>query len=557
MSLTNITVRIGGQAPMTCAPGTAVGTLAGKTAADGLPFIAALVNNDVCSMSYPLTVNADVRFLTMADPHGWRIYRNSLCFLLAKVVNELHPKAQFSIEHSLGVGLYCSFNASTTNGNGIGRDAVAAIERRMKDLVEHDVPIHRHKMAYMDAVRAFKDSGQMDKLNILKFRNPPRIVIHECERFVDFAHGPLAPGTGSLRQFALVPYPPGFVLQFAPREAPGTVAPFEDQPHLFRILQEHKEWGRILGVTTVGRLNEIISDGKFEEFVQTAEALHEKKVAGIADQIAEKRKSVRCILIAGPSSAGKTTFAKRLSVQLLVNGLRPVVISTDDYFVGEQKNPRDEEGKLDYEHLEAVDIALFNKHLLSLIRGATIERPTFNFTTKEPEYRGNTLKLDEDQVLIIEGIHGLNPKLTHMVPAKNKFKVYISALTQLNVDANNRISTTDNRLMRRMVRDHRFRGHSALETLRMWPSVRRGEKRWIFPFQREADATFNSALDYELAVLKPLVEPLLMQIKPDVAEYAESRRLTEFLLNFLPAPSRVVPGTSILREYIGGSTFHY
>ena len=454
-------------------------------------------------------------------------------------------------------GIYCSLQKDNDPNFPITNDILTSIKQNMENLINRNVPILRHKISYTDAVKVFQNAGQYDKLNIIKFRNPPRIVIHECEGFFDFAHGPLAPSTGLLSKFTLIPYSPGFVIQFATRESPEEVALFEDQPHLFKIFQEHKEWGKILGVTTVGKLNEIIAEGQFDNIVQIAEALHEKKIAKIADQIAENRRKIKCILIAGPSASGKTTFAKRLSIQLLVNGLRPLIISTDDYFVGEEQNPKDEFGNPDYEHIEAVDIELFNRDIMKLIKGETIEKPNYNFLTKKREYHGEKITMTEDNILIIEGIHGLNPRLTYLIPPENKFKIYVSALTQLNVDANNRISTTDNRLMRRMIRDYKFRGHSSLLTLQMWPAVRRGEKKWIFPFQKEADATFNSALDYELAVLKPLVEPLLMQIKPDMPAYAESRRLTEFLLNFLPAQTKAIPPTSILREYIGGSLFHY
>jgi len=537
--------------------GTIVGTLAdGDTAPDGLPYIAARVNNDVSSLSYPLTVNCRVEFLTMADPHGWRIYRRSLCFLLAKTVRELCPEAEFAVEHSFGPGLYCTLNS---NGDGprIPDEEVAALETRMRELVAQDLPILRHKMSYADTVEQFKRESQRNKLNLLKYRNPPRVVVHWCDGFSDLAHGPLAPSTGVLKWFKLLPYEDGTVLHLPDRFDPTNVRPFEDQPHLFHIFQEHKEWGRILGVDTVGALNEINAGGGMPDFIRTAEALHEKKLSRIADLLADRHKAIRAVLLAGPSCAGKTTFAKRLTTHCRVNGLRLVTLATDDYFVGEARNPVDEDGNPDYEHVEAVDIDLFNEQLLQLIEGEEVELPRFNFTTKQREYRGERLRIEEDQIIVVEGIHGLNPRLTHMVAPERKFRIYINALTQLNLDTNNRVSTTDNRLMRRMVRDHNYRGHSALETLRLWPSVRRGEKRWIFPYQREADVTFNSALDYELAVLKPLVEPLLLEVKPYDREYAESRRLSEFLLNFLGTPGRHVPNHSILREYIGGSTFRY
>jgi len=541
-----------------CPAGIQVGSLTASPIADsGLPYIAALVNNDLCSLSYPLTVNSEVKFLTMADSHGWRVYRCSLCFLLAKTIKELYPEARFSVEHSFGSGLYCSFYQGPSDGNGIACEQMDRIESRMRELVKQNIPIERRKISFTDAVRQFEKSEQKDKLNLLKYRNPPRVVIHWCGDFSDLAHGPLVPKTGVLTHFKLIHYEPGFVLHLPDRSKPREIPPFEDQPHLFRIFQEHKEWGRILGVNTVGRLNEIIANGEIEDLIRTTEALHEKKLAQIADQISEARDKIKLILIAGPSCAGKTTFGKRLSIHLTVNGLRPIMISTDNYFVGPEETPRDENGNFDYEHIEAVDLELFNEHLLKLIEGKEIELPHFNFEAKQREYRGDKLRMDVNQMIMIEGIHGLNPRLTRMIPPEREFKIYVNALTQLNVDANNRISTTDNRLMRRMVRDRKFRGHSALATLRFWASVRRGEKTWVFPFQRQANATFNSALDYELAVLKPLVEPLLMQIKPADTEYVEARRLSEFLLNFLGISDRPVPRSSILREYIGGSSFHY
>lgn len=522
---------------------------------NGAP-IAALVDNDLVSLSYPITVNGSVDFLTMTDPHGWRVYRNSLCFLLGKAVHDLYPKAQFSIEHSFGLGLYCSFYEEPDDA-GITAAQISKIYDRMQELVSSALPIERHKVAYSDAVDAFSSAGQQDKLSLLSHRNSPHVVLHWCDGFSDIAHGPLVINTAALSKFKLIPYEPGFVLHLPSRSDPETIPAFEDQPHLFSIFQEHKQWGRILGVNTTGRLNEIVENGEIGEFIRINEALHEKKIAVIADQIADARDNVRIVLIAGPSSAGKTTFAKRLTTQLRVNGIRAVTLGTDDYFVGAEHNPLDSEGNPDFEHIEAVDIELFNKHLLELVEGKTVDVPTFNFEAKRREFNGKQLSIDKDQVVIIEGIHGLNPRLTEFVPENVEFRIYISALTQLSLDSNNRISTTDNRLMRRIVRDHHFRGHSAHFSLKLWPSVRKGEKKWIFPFQKQADATFNSALDYELAVLKTFVEPLLEQIKPDQPEYAEARRLSEFLLNFRSASPIDVPANSILREYIGGSDFRY
>lgn len=551
-----IRITLEGGTRLQCRPHTPTGTLLTKPRDErGLPFIGARVNNDIVSLTYPLEVNAEVHFLTMTDPQGMRIYRNSLSFLLAKTAIELFPEGRFSIEHSLGTGLFCRFEDA--RGAALSPRQVTALEAAMRKIVARNLPIRRRKLSFADALKRFQKAGLQDKVNLLRFRNPPKIVIYECEGYADMAHGPLTPGTGALDCFKLIHYPPGLVLQLPSCEAPRRVTPFLDQPHLFQIFNEHKTWGRILGVTNVGRLNELIMNGNVREFMRIEEAFHEKKIARIADRISERRRQVRLILMAGPSSSGKTTFAKRLAVQLEVNGLRPIMISMDNYYVDDADTPRDAVGGPDYEHIKAVDVELFNQQLLKLFAGKTVELPRFNFERKRRERRGTSLRLEPGQIVIVEGIHGLNPQLTHLIPARQKFRIYISALTQLAVDASNRISTTDNRLMRRLVRDHAYRGNSSLATLRMWPSVRRGEKTWIFPFQAQADATFNSALDYELAVLKPLLEPLLMEIKPADPEYAEARRLQEFLLNFLAILKYDVPPTSILREFIGASSFKY
>lgn len=540
-----------------CAAQTSVSELIQSVglSAGELPFLGALVNNDVVSLTYPLEVDCELIPLTIANPHGWRIYRRSLAFVLARAVDELFPEARFSIEHSLGSGLYCNFDL---NGEtGITEQQLAAIEERLGELVSRRVPIVRRKISFAEAIGRFEQQKQWDKYNLLRFRNPPKVVVYSCENFTDLAHGPLAPDTGVLTPYRIIPYPPGFVIQFPEREQAPYMAPFERQPHLFEIFREHKEWGRILNVQTVGQLNEIVANGQVSEFIRISEAYHEKKIARLADVIAERRDRMKWICIAGPSSSGKTTFSKRLSVQLRVNGLRPVMISVDDYFVDRSDTPRDGDGQYDFEHIETIDLALLNDHLQRLDQGEEVELPRFSFETGTRVYKGNKLQIAPDQMVIIEGIHALNPRLTEAIPVAHKFKVYISALTQLNLDLNNRIPTTDNRLVRRMVRDHQFRGNSALGTLQMWPSVRRGEKKWIFPFQKEADAAFNSALDYEVAALKTLAEPLLREVKPYHPQYAEARRLLDFLEIFLSIPIDQIPPTSILREFIGKSSFRY
>ncbi len=542
---------------VTCDPQTTAGELFEQVAltTEGLPLLGALVNNDVVSLTYPLEVDCSLAPLTMADPHGWRLYRRSLAFVLAKAVADVFPEARFSIEHSLGSGLYCSFEM---NGQTeITSDQLAAIDEQLVEVVRKDIPIKRRKISFNEAVARFEKEKQWDKYNLLRFRNPPKVVVYSCESFADLAHGPLASSTGTLPYFNIISYPPGFVIQFPERETAPHMPPFERQPHLFQIFQEHKEWGRILNVQTVGQLNEIIAKREIGDFIKIAEAFHEKKIAHLADQVASQRDHVKWVCIAGPSSSGKTTFSKRLAVQLRVNGLRPVTISVDDYFVDRTQTPKDESGQPDFEHIETIDLALLNEHLQLLDNGEEVELPRFNFEHGAREYKGHKLKIEPDQMVIVEGIHALNPRLTEMVPPEHKFKIYISALTQLNLDANNRISTTDNRLVRRMVRDHQFRGNSALGTLQMWPSVRRGEKKWIFPFQKEADAAFNSALDYELAALKTLAEPLLREVKPYHPQYAEARRMLDFLECFLNIPIDQIPQTSILREFMGKSSFRY
>ncbi len=527
--------------------------------ANGLPTIAALVNNDVTSLSYLIEMDCTVCPLTRTNPEGVHVYQRSLTFLLAKTVKELYPAASFAVDYAMGNALYCSFDPKGESDHGTGAlpEHVDALRARMRESVAANLPIERRKVSFADAIARFNAAGQTDKLNLLKFRNPPRITLHGCGGFYDLAQGPLVPATGVLTCFELGHYPPGLILQLPLPGQPDQVAPFKDQPHLFQIFREHKAWGRILGVSTVGRLNEIIVNSDISDFIKVSEALHEKKVATIADEIKRRRPETRAVLVAGPSSAGKTTFAKRLGIQLRVNALQVSTISLDNYFFDLARTPRQPDGQPDFEHIDALDLTLFNRDLSRLVAGEEVELPVFDFNTKQRTYRGDRIRLGPDSILIIEGIHGLNPRLTEQVAERNKFRVYVSALTQLSIDGNNRIPTTDNRLIRRMVRDRKYRGHAAQKTLSMWPSVRRGEERWIFPFQDQADAIFNSALDYELAVLKPIAEPLLMEVKPSDREYAEARRLTAFLLNFIGIPDREVPSTSMLREYIGRSSFRY
>jgi uridine kinase len=555
-NLNTITVTLDDGSQIRCATGTLVrDILPQHRSTEGIEYVGALVNNDAVSLSYPVEVDSSVKLLTRADSQGFQIYYRSACFLLAKTMKELFPDARFAVQHSLGTGFFCSFEM---NGHaGISEEQLQNIDRQMRATVERDVPIERRKVSFTEAIRRFEQEKQLDKYNLLRFSNPPKVATCWCENFSDLDHGPLAASTGGLTTFKLLPYPPGFVLQIPTQDKPKELPPFEPQPQLFQIFQEHKEWGRILGVNTVGRLNEIIANREIGDFIKIAEAFHEKKIAQIADHIHKHRDHIKWVLIAGPSSSGKTTFAKRLAVQSRVNGLRPVTISVDNYFVNREQTPLDETGKPDFENIETVDLPLFNEHLMRLDKGEEVEIPAFDFEKGCRGEHREKLRIEADKIVLVEGIHGLNPRLTESLPASHKLRIYISALTQLNLDSNNRISTTDNRLVRRMVRDNNFRGNSALATLNMWPSVRRGEKTWIFPFQQEADIAFNSALDYELAVLKPFVEPLLVEIKPYHPQYAEARRLLEFLSSFLAVSDQLVPATSILREFIGRSSFRY
>lgn len=539
-----------------CPTNTLVGhLLRRKQDEHGRRYIGALVNNQVVTLEFVLEVDSDVKFLTFADPCGWRVYRDTACFLLGLVVGELFPTARFAIEHSQGTGFFCDFQLGEQPG--ITPEQLAAINARLRELVAADLVIDRRKITFADAVMMFEAQPRKDKFNLLRFRNPSKVVVYTCNGYTDLSHGPLANATGALTHFELLVLEKGFVIQFPERGIPPRIPPLRVQPRFFSVLCSRKDWGRKVGVESVGDLNSLVEANEIGDFIKIAEAYHEKKVARLADTLAERQALTKMVLIAGPSSSGKTTFAKRLSVQLRANGITPVTISVDNYFVDREHTPKDANGENDYEHIEAIDLKAFNADLQTLDQGGEISVPTFNFEKGKREYKGEKMRLQRGQMIILEGIHCLNPRLTSVVPAEHKYRIYISALTQLNIHPTHRISTTDNRLVRRMVRDHQFRGHSALKTFTMWPSVRRGEKQWIFPFQEEADIVFNSALDYELAVLKPFAEPLLSEVKPFHPQYAEARRLQEFLKNFLVIPADLVPPTSILREFIGKSGFRY
>jgi uridine kinase len=549
------------QITVTYANGAQVAYAAGAKAQDVIgqmgplewPLAAVLVNNELRALDAELLTDCAVEPVTIASTQGAATYRRSLCFLLAIAARELHPGRRLVAGMAIGTGFYHFFD----DDKPTGEDEVEKLAARMRELVENDSPISVERRTWAYAVEYFRKSSQPDTLLLLEHHNDAVIPLNECAGFRDLHVAPLVPSTGVLKTFELLPYHGGLLLRYPHKEAPDQLTPFEDDPVLYSIAKETRERSRVLGVASVGALNKVNGSKGIKDYIQVAEALQNKKIAGIADQVASRAKEVKVVLIAGPSSSGKTTTCKKLAIQLKVMGFDPVAISLDDYFVDRTRTPKDENGEYDFECLEALDVEYLNEQLVALFDGGEIELPLFDFKTGTRKASGKKLRMGERSLLVMEGIHGLNDKLTPRIPRESKFKVYVSALTQLNLDDHNRVSTTDNRLLRRMVRDYNFRGHSAQDTLKMWPSVGRGERRHIFPFQNSADAAFNSALDYELGVLKIYAEPLLRTVKPTMEEYSEARRLQGFLDAFTPIPSQSVPRDSILREFIGDSDFKY
>lgn len=513
--------------------------------------VAAIVNNRLSDLTDTIEENSRIRYLTINDEVGNRIYRRSLYLVMTKAIQELYPGSRLLIEHSLSNGIYCELKKDRPLSS---RD-LAMIKEKMMEYVNRDVPIRKLVKSKSELMEIYKKQGYLDKVEMLGFLERDEYTVYELEGNFDYYFYNLVPRTGILDRFDLHLQMPGFILLHPKRGKPYEVPEYVEQEKLAEAFHEFERWGEIIGVATVSDLNKIIKKGKFKDLVNIMEALHEKKIARIADQIAEEKDKNKIILIAGPSSSGKTTFAKRLSIQLRVNGINPVSISTDDYFVDREKTPRDENGEYDFESIEAIDLELLNEDLLALLQGEKVEIPTFNFLTGRREYRGNYIQVDREHPIIIEGIHSLNDRLTEFIPENNKFKIYISALTQINIDRHNRIPTTDNRLLRRMVRDNFFRNRSAASTLEWWPAVRKGEEMNIFPFQENADVMFNSGIVYELAILKKYATPLLKQITPEDEYYYQAERLLELLDCFLPMDEDAVPGNSILREFIGGSIF--
>jgi uridine kinase len=478
-----------------------------------------------------------------------RIYRRSLAFLMVTVAEELFPDAQVVIDYALNFGgFYCEVRGRAP----FTSEELARVERGMRELVDADIPIGKKRVPLDEALAYFESKDCTDKITLLKARKKDYLTLYTLAGAKDYYHGYMVPSTGYLQKFALQPYGPGFVLQYPRRELPNVIQEPVEYPKLVTVFNEHREWMDVMGIPDVGALNVANEAGRMREVILVSEALHEQRIARIASDIAEQHPYVRLVLIAGPSSSGKTTFSKRLSIQLLAHGIRPTTLALDDFFVSREDTPRDESGDYDFESLYALDLPLFNDVLLRLLDGQDVTLPRFNFITGSRE-EGETIRISQDHVLIVEGIHGMNPELVRDIPPQLIYRVYVSALTQLNIDQHNRVPTTDTRLLRRIVRDATYRGYSATNTIMRWESVRRGEKRWIFPFQEHADVMFNSALVYELAVLKPFAEPLLLQVKSRTPEHIEAKRLLSFLEWFVPITPDLIPDNSILREFVGGS----
>lgn len=520
------------------------------------PFLAAYVNNRIKELNYRIYKPVTVRFIDITSFEGIRVYQRTISFILQKAVRELFPDRTLYIRHSLGAsGFYCEIS-----GFGpIPAEHLDAIKARMRGIIDRNLPIQGVKMLTDTARKIYEGFGMTDKIALLDSR--PRLYskIYTIDSLPGYFYGALTPSTGYTPQFDLHSYYNGFFIALPLRTDPTRLHQSVHQEKMFDVFHQYQSWVEIMGVPTVGQLNSKVLAGDASELIKIAEAFHENKLAQVAGCVAEanRERGVRLVLISGPSSSGKTTFAKRLGVQLRVLGLNPVLISLDDYFVDREKTPRDENGEYDYEALEAIDLEQFNDHLKRLERGESVDIPRYDFISGTRQWHDNPLQLDERSVLIVEGIHGLNPALTPGVPEYRKFKIYVSCFTSVALDNVSRIATSDNRLLRRLTRDYRTRGNDALSTLARWESVRRGEEKHIFPYQENADVMFNSSLFYEISVLRRFAEPILREVPDTVPEYGEAKRMLKFLDNFIPISPEEIPPTSLLREFIGGSSFKY
>lgn len=514
--------------------------------------VCARVNNKVQGMHYRLYNDKDVEFLDMRSGSGSRTYTRTLFFICCKAINDLYGNVEVRIDIPVSKGYY----VHVKQGRDITADDVARIRCRMQEIIDADTPIRRRMVTAEEAIRLFSEKGDMSKVKLLKGQGKLYTVYYQIDDFIDYFYGALLTSTSEVYLFDLVAYSDGMLLRVPSREDPGQLCPMPRQQKMFDVFKEHHEWQNIIGLRTVGDLNDAVDKGFATDIINVNEALQEKKIARIADQIAA-RHDVKLVLLAGPSSSGKTTTCKRLSIQLLTCGLKPLQISLDDYFIDRDKTPLDANGEYDYESIHALNIALINEQFNALFKGEEIELPRYNFQAGKSEKSGKRLKLAPNDIVVVEGIHALNPELTAQIPEQQKFRVYVSALTTILLDEHNYIPTTDNRLLRRIIRDYKYRGVSAQESIHRWPSVRAGEERWIFPYQENADAMFNSAMLYELAVIKQQAEPLLEQVPENCEEYAEAHRLLKFLRYFHAISYRQLAPTSLLREFLGGSSFKY
>lgn len=515
--------------------------------------ILAFVNNKLRELFKRVTNNSTIRFVTVEEDAGGKTYMRGMILVMLKAFYAEFGSENIekvSVEYSLGNGLFCDYIGKEL----ITKERIQAVKARMQDIIAKDIPFKKRSIGTDDAIELFRQYKMYDKEKLFRYRRVSKANIYNLDGFEDYYYGYMPPSSGMLKYFDLMVYNNGFLLLLPNKKKPTIVEPFVPQPMLYQTLREANQWAKMLDIPNVGELNDVIAQGKMNDLILVQEALQEKKISDIADTI-KQAGGKKFIMIAGPSSSGKTTFSYRLSIQLKAHGLKPHPIAVDNYFVDREKTPKDEQGNYNFEILDAIDIEQFNKDMTDLLNGKTVDIPYFNFVTGKREYKGNYLTLGPEDILVIEGIHGLNDALSYSLPRESKFKIYISALTQLNIDEHNRIPTTDGRLIRRMVRDSRTRGASAQKTIAMWPSVRRGEDENIFPFQEDADVMFNSALIYELAVLKQYAEPILFGIDRNCEEYIEAKRLLKFLDYFIGTPSEAIPQNSILKEFVGGSCF--
>ena len=514
--------------------------------------VSAKVNNKVEGLHYRVYHNKDVEYLDLHTQSGIRTYTRSLFLVLCKAVHDLYSRSEVIIDIPVSNGYYCNLKL----GHAITAEDVNRIRTRMQEIVNAHLPIQRFETTTEEAIDMFSKLGDEQKAKLLKSSGTLYTVYYVLDDYKDYYYGSMLTNTSQLYLFGLEPYFDGVLLRIPSVQDPSQLGALIRQDKMFEVFKEHHRWQSLLGIKTVGDFNEAVGNGEATNLINVSEALQEKKISQIADKIAAK-KDIKVVLIAGPSSSGKTTFCKRLSVQLLASGVKPVQISLDDYFVNREETPKDEQGEYDYESIYALNIPLINEQFNALFNGQEVELPKYNFQTGSSEKSGNKLHLEENNVLVVEGIHALNPTLTAQIPDGKKFKIYASALTTILLDNHNYIPTTDNRLLRRIVRDYKYRGCSAQETIRRWPSVRAGENKWIFPYQEQADVMFNTAMLFELAVIKPQAEEVLEQVPENCEEYAEAYRLRKFLKYFSPQPFRALPPTSLLREFLGGSSFKY